>query len=126
MSAKTHQDHEQNELGQEPRESRPICESRPSTGTSPVVMLDDLSFAFHRLVEIILRFKAIFFVQLGLPQRIHHWHLLRHLSRLHLMVATTALMDRIKLIDQILQTDIQSLDSGKIEVTEQFCLIELC
>ena len=44
---------------------------------------------------------------------------MRHFSRLHLMVATTALMDRIKLIDQILQTDIQSLDSGEIKATEK-------
>ena len=36
-------DYEQNELGQEP-ENPDLCESRPSTGTSPVVMLDDLSF----------------------------------------------------------------------------------
>ena len=44
------------------------------TGTSPVVMLDDLSFPLQRLVEIILRFKALFFVQSRLMQRINVRH----------------------------------------------------
>ncbi len=62
MSVKTHQTMNKKELSQETYNPDLYVKASSGTGKSPVVMLDDLSFAFQRLVEIILRFKAMFFV----------------------------------------------------------------